>query len=201
MSQQTPPQSNNEQTNNPLTTPDSLESDLEALRTIFANEETSAPLGWPAVHAFESENDITLPEPYRTFVAEIADGCSSGPPEWGLLPLRLGEEQTLDDLATPFPLTKPWMFETDPTWPEGLEPGTSLRTGLVELGTEGCGMDWFLVVTGQQRGMVWQLSEHGAMQCTELGYPRSRAGFMGWVRDWAERRGWWDEEEGFAAGA
>jgi hypothetical protein len=39
------------------------------------------------VHAFEAEHGIVLPEPYRTFVAETADGSSSGPPEYGFVSL------------------------------------------------------------------------------------------------------------------
>ncbi|MFF0298386.1 hypothetical protein ACFYST_33605 [Kitasatospora sp. NPDC004614] len=39
------------------------------------------------MHAFEAEHGVVLPEPYRTFVAEIADGSPVGPPFYGLVPV------------------------------------------------------------------------------------------------------------------
>ena len=42
-------------------------------------------LGWAAVHAFEAEHGVVLPEPYRTFVAEVSDGSFQGPPVYGLV--------------------------------------------------------------------------------------------------------------------
>ncbi|MFF2523895.1 hypothetical protein ACFVTW_17575, partial [Streptomyces liangshanensis] len=46
-----------------------------ALRELFASRPEAAPAaGWEAVRSFEAEHGIVLPEPYRTFVAEICDG-------------------------------------------------------------------------------------------------------------------------------
>ncbi|MEW2374963.1 hypothetical protein AB0883_02515 [Micromonospora sp. NPDC047812] len=42
-------------------------------------------LGWPGLYAFAAEHGVVLPEPYRTFVAEITAGAFSGPPDRGLL--------------------------------------------------------------------------------------------------------------------
>ena len=51
------------------------------LREIFASRpEAVPPAGWKAVRSFESEHGIVLPDPYRTFVAEIRDGLRAGPP-------------------------------------------------------------------------------------------------------------------------
>src|SRR6516162_3130730 len=47
--------------------------DLAILRVAF---EDGTPLGWEAVHAFEEQQGIVLPEPYRTCVAEITDGAA-----------------------------------------------------------------------------------------------------------------------------
>jgi hypothetical protein len=61
-------------------------AELAALRAAFdVDDRGESALGWEAVHAFEAEHGIVLPEPYRTFVAEMTDGSSSGPPEYGLL--------------------------------------------------------------------------------------------------------------------
>lgn len=57
------------------------------LRSAFPPEWREQPLGHPAVEAWELENKVTLPEPYRTFVTEISNECSLGPAEDGLQPI------------------------------------------------------------------------------------------------------------------
>lgn len=55
--------------------------ELAALHAAFdADDGTEPALEWEAVRVFETEHGIVLPEPYRTLIAEIADGSSSGPP-------------------------------------------------------------------------------------------------------------------------
>jgi hypothetical protein len=135
--------------------------DLDALRAAFTTGCRPA-LGWDAVRAFEAEHEVVLPEPYRTFVAEVCDGSKDGPPEWGLLPLtalpdgwRGGEGGR--DLAKPFPLTAKWIWTDEPR-PDG-ESQSAIDAvsdhGSIILGTEGCGMDWHLIVSGPSRGHVW----------------------------------------------
>ncbi|EEQ92209.1 uncharacterized protein BDCG_07329 [Blastomyces dermatitidis ER-3] len=142
---------------------EAIKADVEKLRTIFASRNITPPLGWPAVHAFESRHDIILPEPYRTFVAEIANGCHGGPQEYGLKPLsNRGDRNDPAEgrLALPFPLTKRRIWEDDPELPEGFpasaidgdgEAGIFGR-GCLDLGTEGCGMNWYLIISGEHRG-------------------------------------------------
>jgi hypothetical protein len=84
-------------------------------------------LGWEAVRAFEARHGIVLPEPYRSFVAEITDGGGLGPADLsGILPLEaLPDDRDGDgaerDLAAPFPLTERRLWEDDalviPEWP------------------------------------------------------------------------------------
>ncbi|MFE5509482.1 SMI1/KNR4 family protein [Streptomyces sp. NPDC056529] len=174
-----------------------------ALREIFASRpEAVPPAGWEAVRTFETEHGIVLPEPYRTFVAEVCDGLRAGPPHYGLLPFAqvpadwgAGRPERL--LAEPFPLTEAWLWEEDE---EALsEEEFEARTdsvydhGSLLLGTDGCGMYWHLVVTGPQRGHVWLIDENGAIPFgtrpgTSLmpGAP----GFTGWATHWARGRSW-----------
>lgn len=158
----------------------------------------AAPLGWAAVHAFEAAHGIEVPEPYRTFVAEVADGAKEGPPDYGLvgladLPPDWGDEDRV--LNRPFPLTETWIWESDPRPFEEYAPllAPVREHGSIVLGTDGCGMYWHLVVTGPHRGHVWFVTGEGAMPFgAEFGTTTARSGFAGWVGHWAAGRDWFD---------
>ncbi|MFE7791515.1 SMI1/KNR4 family protein [Streptomyces sp. NPDC057460] len=169
---------------------------LDALRAAFTTGCVPA-LGWDAVRAFEAEHGIVLPEPYRTFVAEVCDGSTDGPPEWGLLPLaalpagwRGGGAGR--DLAKPFPLTARWVWADDPWSAEESRPAIDAVSdhGSIILGDEGCGMYWHLVVTGPGRGHIWLVFEDGAVpfgaefdyEPGDAAFPNGEAGFAGWVK-------------------
>ncbi|MGP3638698.1 SMI1/KNR4 family protein, partial [Streptomyces sp. 24-1644] len=145
-------------------------ADLDALRTAFGIDDGGASaLGRTAVHAFETEHGVVLPEPYRTFVAEISDGSYSGPPGFGLvalaeLPDDWGDDRPERRLDLPFPLTEAWLWEDDPRAPEEVEAllDPVFDHGSIVLGTDGCGMYWHLVVTGPHRGHIWNICGEGA---------------------------------------
>jgi hypothetical protein len=175
--------------------------DLAFLRIALKADDTGASaLGWAAVRAFEAEHGIVLPEPYRTFVAEIADGSCSGPPEYGLvslsaLPDGWGKDRPERALSRPFPLTEGWLWEEDPGPVTDLEPVLDqvFNHGSVVLGTDGCGMYWHLIVTGPQRGHVWFITGEGAVPYgAEFGHTGSEPGFTGWVGHWSAGKPWFD---------
>ncbi|MBB1256048.1 SMI1/KNR4 family protein [Streptomyces sp. OF3] len=170
-------------------------ADLARLATAFEPNTRTPPLGWREVRAFEEEHGLVLPEPYRTFVAEISDGCPSGPPHYGLigladLPPDWGTHRPPRELATPFPLTEAWHWDaedhslTDAELDEATHPVHN--HGSVVLGTDGCGMYWHLVVTGPERGRIWFIASEGA---EPFG-----SGFADWVAHWAAGRPWWPDE-------
>lgn len=172
-------------------------ADLAELRTAFQVDDGGASaLGWDAVHAFEREHGIVLPEPYRTFVAEITDGSFSGPPDFGLVGLTELPDDWGDDRAErvpsrPFPLTEAWLWEEDEPSPDELEP--VFNDGSIVLGTEGDGEYWLLVVTGPQRGQIWNVTGEGAAPFgAEFGHTTAGSGFLGWVRHWAAGKPWFD---------
>lgn len=164
-------------------------AELALLRSTFKSG--ASPLGWDAVRAFEARHGIVLPEPYRTCVAEIADGCEQGPPEYSLIPLAelpsdWGAGRAERQLALPFPLAEEWIWDTDEDLdPDEGVPGSVFDHGSIVLGTDGCGMYWHLIVTGPQRGHVWWISGEGA-------YPFSGdgSGFAAWVKHWADGKPW-----------
>lgn len=180
-------------------------AELAALREIFASRPGAAPpAGWEAVRSFEAEHGIVLPEPYRTFVAEVCDGLRAGPPHYGLLPLGQtpsdwGPDRSERLLAEPFPLTAAWL------WEEEAEQAPSEQEfearvapvfdhGSLLLGTDGCGMDWHLIVTGPERGHVWLITENGAIPFgtrPNTSLMPGTPGFAGWASHWAiQGRSW-----------
>ncbi|WP_328466424.1 SMI1/KNR4 family protein [Streptomyces sp. NBC_00448] len=183
--------------------------ELDALRAAFGVDDGGASaLGWEGVRAFEAECGVVLPEPYRTFVAEVADGSPLGPPEFGLVSLggaggddgRSGQKgrngRRERELGRPFPLTDAWVWEDDPRPVAEIDPVLErvFDDGSVVLGTDGCGMYWHLVVSGPQRGHVWLITGEGAVPFgAEFGHTGGDAGFAGWVRHWATDRPWFDE--------
>ncbi|MFD0883691.1 SMI1/KNR4 family protein [Streptosporangium algeriense] len=175
-------------------------ADLAVLRAAFDVEAGEPPLGWDAVRAFEAEHGVVLPEPYRTFVAEVCDGSRSGPPDFGLVPLAdlpadWGKGRPRRILALPFPLTEVWAWEDDPRPEEEIDPVLErvFDHGSIVLGADGCGMYWHLVVSGPHRGHVWQITGEGAAPFgAEFGFTTGSSGFAGWVRHWATGRPWFD---------
>ncbi|MFI8515127.1 SMI1/KNR4 family protein [Streptomyces sp. NPDC085460] len=182
--------------------------ELAVLREIVASRPDAAPpAGWEAVRCFEAEHGIVLPEPYRTFVAEVCDGLLVGPPYYGLLPLAdIPDDWDTDGserrLAEPFPLTTAWDAEGDGealTEEETEALWEALHGhGSVLLGTDGCAMNWHLIVTGPQRGHVWLTDENGAVP---FGTPPGSLmpgapGFTGWVTHWAQGRPWFADTPG-----
>ncbi|MER5615152.1 SMI1/KNR4 family protein [Streptomyces sp. NPDC002215] len=178
-------------------------AELATLREIFTSRpEAVPPAGWESVRSFEAEHGIVLPEPYRTFVAEICDGLRAGPPYYGLLPLA----QTPSDwgsgrperlLAEPFPLMAAWLWEEEEEALSDQEfearMGSVFDHGSLLLGTDGCGMYWHLIVTGSQRGQVWLIDENGAMPFgtrPDTSLMPGTPGFVGWVTHWVQGRSW-----------
>ncbi|GAB3964226.1 hypothetical protein GCM10029978_024220 [Actinoallomurus acanthiterrae] len=177
-------------------------ADLDALRAAFDVDSCEPPLGWEALRAYEAEHGIVLPEPYRTFAAEICNGSAGGPPDFGLVPLAEMPEDWGDDRgrvpAEPFPLTAPWLWEgdeDDPRSPEEIDKalGQVFNHGSIVLGTDGCGMYWHLIVTGPHRGHIWNITGEGAAPFgAEFGFTTGSPGFVGWVTHWAAQKPWFD---------
>jgi hypothetical protein len=138
--------------------------------------------------AFEQAHQVSLPPEYRLFLTHIGNG-GAGPPAYGLRALGATEAWWADDqraawehfqaLRRPFPFAQPWCW-ADEAAPDPARLA-AVYDGSLYLGTDGCGLDWALVVTGPQRGYVWQLSEEGVLPC------RPALTFFQWVSAWLHR--------------
>jgi hypothetical protein len=159
--------------------------------------------------AFEREHNIRLPEGYRLFLKEVGNG-GDGPSRCeGLAPLPFGliaEGVDLGLLDQPFPLTGRWIWEGDDEPGEALAEdqksiykGDSdalidvcLTNGQLDLGTNGCNTTWYLIVTGTERGQIWQIAEIGAYPCAP------KRSFLEWYELWldwrqAGQKGYWEQ--------
>ena len=171
------------------------------LREQFGPDDDSTPLGWDAVYAFEGEHGVVLPEPYRSFVATIGDGFHSGPPYYGLMPLGMlppdwGAGRPERQLSKPFPLTGRWICEGDEAPELDDEISPVYDHGSLVLGTDGCGMYWHLIITGEHRGHIYLIDEMGATPFgAEFGPTTATPGFAGWVSHWADAKDWWDRQD------
>lgn len=173
---------------------------LQFLREAFPAEWREDPLGWEGVLEWETAQGVTLPEPFRSFIAEVSNGSALGPPEdGGLLPLGWmprpwPDRDGVRDPAAPFPLEYSWYWDQGASKPR--EDNVDLcarvhRHGSIPLGTEAAGIWWILITAGPQRGKVWALTELGAQPYDGVtqdpwGTLYSAVGFLQWVRQWVD---------------
>jgi hypothetical protein len=148
------------------------------------------PLSLHEVEAFEARHGITLPEGYRQFVLFIGDG-GEGPPQSGIFSLleprwRVGRDDRwnlLPDIGLPFPLSGAWIWENDDdTTAEWLERRKAVYRGSIQIGDDGCGQFLHLIVTGPERGNIWDLCGEGAV-------PTDPREFLAWYEAWVTQRG------------
>lgn len=169
------------------------EATLDFLRSAFPMEWREPALGREAVAAWEAENGVVLPEPYRTFVADISNGSSLGPAgDGGLQPLGwlpdtwpgLGPREP----GRPFPLQAAWHWEGDEDAASDPRIEAAFTNGSVVLGCEDGQTFWLLLTTGPRRGEIWMITDVGAVPA-----PGDEAwGFEEWVRRWHTGEDWWD---------
>jgi hypothetical protein len=152
-----------------------------------------APLSDADIRAFEARHRVVLPEGYRQFLRAVGNG-GDGPPAYGMvrlgevpggLPPNWAEEwRALPHVAKPFPLTTGWVWEEEEYDEAGQD---AARHGTLNLGHDGCGLFWLLVVTGPMRGQVWAHSDVGI--CPQ----EPGRDFLQWMEAWLDGV-WWCAE-------
>ncbi|NET30834.1 MAG: SMI1/KNR4 family protein [Cyanothece sp. SIO1E1] len=166
--------------------PSSLVASIERIRRKMAQKEIylGKPLEFSELKSFEARCNILLPEDYRLFLLKIGDG-GDGPPEYGLK--RLTEAVTgAMQPSQLFPLSNCWVWEDEDELDENLLEAV-YRSGFINLGTDGCGEDWILVVSGKAYGTIWQRSDVGVEPCVPI---RS---FISWYEHWLDGgKNWFD---------
>lgn len=157
------------------------------------------------VRAFEQKHSVKLPEEYRTFLLGAGDGGAG--PGYGLFPLQ---ETVISDesgyLARPFPYIEWWNGMTPPNWwdlPDAQElTPTDTQTdadyfadshvhGSLRLAHDGCGYYKHLVVSGPERGHIWEdgrAGDGGILPETPVKGPHDVEGYLLIPKDGSRHR-------------
>ncbi len=146
------------------------------------------PVSLRRVEEFEERNGVVLPAEYRTFITTICSGIDVDPDQEGRLSGLLAApdfDRDDDSLRRPFPLVEYQYFDDD----EDYERASG---GQLYAATDGCTCDWYLIVTGPERGGMWQIEADGAQPCAP------KLTFLPWLElrldcdSGRDDREWWD---------
>ena len=165
------------------------------------------------IRAIESQYGIQLPEDYVWFLSQVGNGGAG--PFYGLYAIEDSVEVHTDfgspmSLNTPFPLTQAALPDetllslledqleaAQEAGDEDLETElyeqyqallfpAEWANGYLHLCDYGCGISFFLVITGEDAGTVWENSAvdaAGLMPSTEFGNT-VKLGFLEWYQLW-----------------
>ncbi|KAB2350283.1 SMI1/KNR4 family protein [Actinomadura rudentiformis] len=157
--------------------------DLQAFGADTHQYRLNPPLPEADLVSFETRHGIRLPGEYRDFLQQIGNGGAG--PYYGLFPLdgypardALPSEHP-NFLRTPFPHTRSW---NPPYDTPGYEDDDH-TTGSLPISHEGCGYIVRLVVTGPERGNLWQDA-----RCSDAGIHPLCTSFHPWYNAWLTTR-------------
>jgi hypothetical protein len=146
------------------------------------------PLSEREVLAFEARARVTVPNEYRAYLLEFANGGAG--PDNGVFPLDLSRDLDAWRLDEPFPVPTELAREVisrpqGKRFLEGFE-GDELP-GCMELSDGGCGIMAFLVFAGEQRGIVWYSGAYNELHpsASDTG---AQVGFLAWYEEWLDKR-------------
>lgn len=124
------------------------------------------PIPERQIRAFEDAHQISLPAEYRAFLLEVGGGGAG--PYYGLTAfaecLDHGDEEEPFSLQTAFPHTRYWNVKSDSRdlTPEEYHVYEAEYfhnkhiAGSIFVCHEGCGYNILLIVSGAERGTIWQ---------------------------------------------
>ena len=115
-----------------------------------------------------------------------------GPPHYKLLDLKSSIKLSLDFandedfLAKKFPLENYLVWEGVKLSEQENEKRNKIYMGNLILGEDGCAMYWSLIVSGTQKGQIWQFTEVGVQPCAP------KLTFLDWYEYWLDGGDdWW----------
>ena len=111
------------------------------------------------VNAFEQKNHVSLPADYRDFLLQIGNGGAG--PAFGVFSLGTYEDMALPDyillaLRNPFDDAAAENWDEDWSDPDrDWDAYQDVMQGAMIIGTEGCALWYWLIVTGPSAGQIW----------------------------------------------
>ncbi len=186
---------------------DKLQQVREANSPSFGSEKhefrLAERLSDEAVHRFENQHGIHLPEDYRQFLM-LAGGSGAGP-YYGILPLDkwdsvVGSYSSLpaDYLARPSPLvpgTEPKLSSADNE--SVIDPRGERFQGSIALVSQGCSCYAVLIISGPARGRVAYVNE----EYPQTSYFPENPNFLSWYERWLDELRAGYETSWFGVGA
>ncbi|MEV0029788.1 HEAT repeat domain-containing protein [Nocardia sp. NPDC050793] len=158
---------------------------LEAFGARTHGFRLNPPLSESTVAAFETEHDVVLPEGYRRFLLEIADGGAG--PSYGLLELAEAYGEVADCftgyLAEPSPFV-PGIAYSDDWWNRfsGQQDRPDPLQGTLSVVHHGCTSYTQLVISGPGRGRLVAIDHNGVPAPYVLEDPD----FLTWYERWLD---------------
>jgi hypothetical protein len=146
------------------------------------------PLSEREVLAFEARARVAIPDEYRAYLLEFANGGAG--PDNGVFSLDPSADVSTWRLDESFPIPTARAREViarpqGQRFLEGFE-GDELP-GTLELSDGGCGIMSFLIFAGEQRGIIWYSGAYNEV------YPSAsdtgeQVGFLEWYEEWLDKR-------------
>lgn len=147
------------------------------------------------IQAFEQHHRITLPEDYRAFLLTVGNGGAG--PYYGLFPLEKCLSHVSSDEVNPFSLSKD--FPHTQQWNMAAETFPDEETfeqaycqnhwvnGSLCLWHIGCGNFQVMVVSGVERGFVWNDARGSSAGIGPVSWPSERVTFASCYEHWLDK--------------
>lgn len=135
------------------------------------------PVSIDRINSFESTYGIILPEEFRKFYTEVGNGCLSMIDNNPLLKLDQIKSD-INEIKLEFPFKKDYIWEDDQE--QNKEQMKQVWYGNMKLIDIGCGESWHLIVTGEEKGQMWQFCEVGIQPCSP------KLSFLEWFEFWLD---------------
>jgi len=129
-----------------------------------------------AIREFEKRNEIILPEELMEFYTLIGNGGKMIDD----FSLKSFEELEIDieKVKKAFPFTAFWVWEDGDEHKDGNME--DVCKGNIELIDIGCGQTWNIIVTGKERGQMWNFTDVGIQPCVP------KRNFLSWYEYWLD---------------
>jgi hypothetical protein len=163
-----------------------LDSTFEVFGSETHRYQLNPPLSPEEVDALERRHHFSLPDEYRTFITQLGDGGAG--PDYGLFSLAAELRLSASALDHPFPFSTQTAQGVIAARRGGEQYAGVVPEeptgGALPICNSGCGIYYYLVLNGEQRGTVWNGREDWFPCCSNEGQQWT---FLDWYEDWLDR--------------